>query len=112
VKCKRTCKAEQSEQEKRIHEAALDKMRELQQKEYNNLCERMQSGNEFKFEEFLEMVERMRKPFVVEVEGHEVSLMQDDCTIMMESAAVRAITDSLFFTKDTQDKTNQNEQNK
>jgi len=39
VKCKRTCKAEQSEQEKQIHEAALDKMHELQQREYNNLCE-------------------------------------------------------------------------
>jgi len=33
------CKAEQSEQEKQIHEAALDKMRELQQREYNSLCE-------------------------------------------------------------------------
>jgi len=112
AKRKRTRKAEQSEREKRIHAAALDKMRELQQKEYNNLCERMQSGNEFKFEEFLEMVKQMRKPFVVEVEGHEVSLTQDDCAIMMESSAVQAITDSLFFTKDTQDKTNQNEQNK
>ncbi len=88
AKCKRAHKAEQSEQEKQIHEAALDKMHELQQREYNNLCEQMQSGNEYKFEEFLEMVKWMWKPFVTEVEGHEVSLMQDDCAIMMESFSV------------------------
>ncbi len=58
------------------------------------------------------MVELMQKPFVAEVEGHEVSLTQDNCAIMMESSAVRAITDSLFFAKDTQDKTNQTQQNK
>jgi len=38
--------------------------------------------------------------------------MQDDCAIMMESSAVRAITDLLFFAKDMQDKTNQTQQNK
>jgi len=54
----------------------------------------------------------MRKPFVAEVEGHEVSLTQDDCAIMMESSTVRVITDLLFFAKDTQDKTNQTQQNK
>jgi len=106
VKCKRAHKAEQSEQEKQIHEAALDKMCELQQREYNNLCEQMQSRNEYKFEEFLEMVVWMQKPFVAEVEGHGVSLMLDNCAIMMESSTVQAITDPLFFTKDMQDKTN------
>jgi len=56
------------------------------------------------------MIDQMQKPFVAEVEGHEVSLMQDDCVIMMEASSVRAITDSLFFAKgkpNAQDKSNE-----
>jgi len=50
------------------------------------------------------MIDRMRKPFVCQVEGHEVSLTQDDCAIMMETSAVRAITDSLFLAREKQNK--------
>jgi len=42
----------------------------------------------------------MRKPFVCQIEGHEVSLAQDDCAIMMETSAVWAITQSLFIGQD------------
>ncbi len=108
AKRKRARKAEQVSKEKRIREQGLEKLRELELKEYNNLREKFESGEGYRFEEFLDMIDRMRKPFVAQVEGHEVSLSQDDCAIMMETSVVRSITNSLFLVKDMQDKTSQN----
>jgi len=86
-------------------------LREVELSEYNNLKIRFQSGEDYRFEEFLEMIDWMRKPFVTEVEGHEVSLTQNDCTIMMESSAVQKIMDLLFLRKvHALDKTLQNKQ--
>ena len=78
-------------------------------KEYNNLHAKIESGEGYQFEEFLEMMDWMRKPFVCQIEGHEVSLTQDDCAIMMETSALRAITESLFSGKE---KENEQQQNK
>ncbi len=108
AKKKRARKEEQVNKEKKIREVGLQKLREVELKEFNNLCERFKSEEGYQFEEFLDMIDRMRKPFVTEVEGHEVSLTQDDCAIMMETSAVRAITTSLFLGKETQDKNSQN----
>jgi len=108
AKRKRARKAEQVSKEKRIREQGLDKLWERELTEYNNLCEKFQSGEGYQFEEFLDMIDWMRKPFVTQVEGHEVSLSQDGCAIMMETSCVRAITNSLFLRKDMQDKTPQN----
>jgi len=99
AKQKRARKAEQVEREKRIREKGIEKLRELENKEYRNLCEKFQSGNEYPFKEFLEMIDRMRKPFVCQIEGHEVSLAQDDCAIMMETSAVWAITIPVYWTR-------------
>jgi len=74
----------------------------IEYEEYNKMCERYKSGVVFQFEEFLDMINGMRKPLVCQMEGHEVSLMQDDCAIMMEALAVCAITDSLFVDKEKQ----------
>jgi len=102
AKRKRTHQTEQFEKEKKIREKGLEKLREIEYQEYNNLCERFKSGEAFQFEEFLAMVDRIRKPLVCQIEGHEVSLMQDDCAIMMETLAVHAIIDSLFVEKEMQ----------
>jgi len=56
------------------------------------------------------MINRMRKPLVCQIEGHEVSLTQDDCAIMMEASTVHAITDSLFIDREKQNV--QQQQNK
>jgi len=56
----------------------------------------------YEFEEFLDMVDLMQKPFVCQMDGHEVLLTQDDCTILMETSAVKAITESLFAGKEKQ----------
>jgi len=71
-------------------------LHEIKQDEYNNMCKKFKSGDGFCFEEFLKMIDRMRKPFVCQIDGHEVSLTQDDCAIMMETSTICAITDSLF----------------
>jgi len=108
AKQKRARKAEQLEREKRIQKTGMEKLREQEFQEYNNIREKFESGGEYKFEEFLEMIDRLRKPFVCQVEGHEVSLAQDDCAIMMETSTVRAITQSLFVGKEKQSGENQN----
>jgi len=46
---------------------------------------------------------------VCQIEGHEVSLTQVDCTIMMESSAIWAITESLFASKEKRKGENTNE---
>ncbi len=79
-------------------------------KEYNNLHAKIESGEGYQFEEFLEMMDWMRKPFVCQIEGHEVSLMQDDCTIMMETSALCVITETLFSGKEKENEQQQNKQ--
>jgi len=46
------------------------------------------------------MVDLMQRLFVCQIDGHEVLLTQDDCNIMMETSAVKAITESLFSGKE------------
>jgi len=77
--------------------------------------QKFESGEGFQLEEFLELLDRMQKPFVSEIEGHEVSLTQDDCAIMMETSALRAITQTLFVEKEKcceNSNLNQQQQNK
>jgi len=102
AKQKHVWKAEKSEQPKRICEQGLQKQQELKQAEYNKLCEIFKSGQPYQFEQFLEMANLLQKPFVCKIEGHEVSLTQEDCTIMMEWLAIWAITESLFSGKEKQ----------
>jgi len=83
AKQKRACKAKQFEREKRIWETGLEKICKLEFQEYNKIHERFESGDGYKIEEFVDMSDHMRKPFVCHVEGHEVSLTQDNCAIMM-----------------------------
>ncbi len=57
----------------------------------------------------------MQKPFVSNIKGHEVSVTQDDCAIMMESSAVHAIMQTLFVGKEKcceDSNGNQQQQNK
>ncbi len=100
AKQKRARQGEQKEQEKQIIEKGLEKLCDVEFSEYNKMREKFESGQGFQFEEFLELLERMRKPFVAQIEGHEVSLTQDDCAIMMETSALRAITETLFVGKE------------
>jgi len=64
AKQKRTHQTEQFEKEKKIREKGLEKLREIEYQEYNNLCERFKSGKAFQFEEFLAMVDQIRKPLL------------------------------------------------
>ena len=64
------------QREKRIWEIGLAKLREAELKEYNNLHAKIESGEGYQFEEFLEMMDWMRKPFICQIKGHEVSLTQ------------------------------------
>jgi len=88
--------SEKLQKEKDIHKKAKEQLRQLEQSEFNNILAIVRSGNEYCFEDFLEMLDKMRKPFVCFVDGHEVSIMQDDSAIMMERCIMKEITDLLF----------------
>jgi len=45
------------------------------------------------------MVDQIQKPFTCFIKGHEVSIMQDDCTIMLEKYVMKEIIDLLFHNK-------------
>jgi len=115
AKQKKACKGEQITLEKKICEKGCEQLRDIEYKEYNNMQQKFESGEGFQFEEFLDLLDRMRKPFVSEIEGHEVSLTQDDCAIMMETSALHAITQTLFVEKEKcceNSNSNQQQQNK
>jgi len=111
AKQKRVRKVEKMQKEKIICEKGLQKRREVELEQYQNLCKRFESGAApYAFEEFLDLVDLMRKPFVCQIDGHEVSLTQDDCTIMMETSCVKAITESLFAGKEKRKSESNNSQ--
>jgi len=95
------------EQERIICEKGLQKWHEFELAEYNNLCKKIESSEPYEFKRFLEMVDLLCRPFVCQIDGHEVSLTQDDSTIMMEKSTIRAITESLFDGKEKQKCQNQ-----
>jgi len=64
TKRKRAHKADQHEKEKIICDTGLAKLREVELSEYNNLKTRFQSGKDYQFEEFLEMIDRIWKPLL------------------------------------------------
>jgi len=66
AKQKRACRAENIEKEKTIREKGLERRHEVELEQYNNLCKRFESGAAlYKFEEFLDLVDLIRKPFFV-----------------------------------------------
>jgi len=74
----------------------MEEQHKFERKEYDDILNVIKAGNEYSFENFLAMVDRIRKPFTCFIEGHEVSITQDDAAIMMEKSVMKEITDSLF----------------
>jgi len=60
------------------------------------------------------MVDLECKPFVSQIDGHDMLLSQNGCTIMMENSVMKAITESLFAGKEKRKGPSQdvNQQNK
>jgi len=96
AKQKRARRSEKIQKEQSIRERAMEEQRKFECKEYDDILNVIKAGNEYSFENFLAMVDRIRKPFTCFIEGHEVSITQDDAAIMMEKSVMKEITDSLF----------------
>jgi len=96
AKQKRARQSEKLQKEKAIREKAMEELRIFERKEFDNIVTIIRSGNEYRFEDFLGLVDRIRKPFTCFVEGHEVSITQDDSAIMMEQSVLKEITKNLF----------------
>jgi len=110
AKQKRARMSERMQKEKDIHEKAKEEQRHFERIEFENILTVMKSDKEYCFEDFLEMVDRIRKPFVCFIEGHEVSITQDDSAIMMERSVMKDITDSLFHGQKRFNSGSENEQ--
>jgi len=96
AKMKRARMLEKLQKEEMLHEKAMEELRKFERKEFDNIVTIMQSGSEYRFEDFLEMVDRIRKPFTCFIDGHEVSITQDDSAIMMEKSIMKEIGEALF----------------
>jgi hypothetical protein len=55
----------------------------------------VQSERACTFEEFSALLDRVRKPFTVEVENRDVTVMESDIAIMLEEYMIKAIGDML-----------------
>jgi len=100
AKQKRARLSEKLQKEQAIRERAREEQRNFERKEYENILTVMKSGNEYNFDDFLAMIDRIQKPFTCFINGHEVSITQDDAAIMMEKSVMKEITDSLFHAGD------------
>jgi len=79
-----------------LHETAIEELCKFERKEFEIIVTVMQSGSKYHFEDFLEMVDQIQKPFTCFIDGHEVSITQDDSAIMMEKSVMKEIGEALF----------------
>jgi hypothetical protein len=56
----------------------------------------MESSDEYRFEDFLALIERIWKPFVCTIQDREVSVTETDASIMMANSTMVAIEGVLF----------------
>jgi hypothetical protein len=57
------------------------------------------SERAYTFEEFSALLDRVRKPFTMEIENRDVTVTESDSAIMLEESAVKAIGDILVTKK-------------
>jgi hypothetical protein len=86
-------------QELKLAEIARERRRESEKKEYKNIVEIFRSGRTYQYDEFKEMLEKMRKPFSCTIEGRDVSVNEADAAIMMEKLALDEISKILVSNK-------------
>jgi hypothetical protein len=82
---------------------ARERRRELDRSEYNNIQEIVRSGRTYEWQEFSDLLERMRKPFSCSVDGRDVTVTEADAAIMMEKSALDGISKILVSNKRTAD---------
>jgi len=99
AKQKRARLSEKFEREQIIHQKAMEELHKFEKKEFENIVSITKSGSEYRFKDFLEMVDRIRKPFTCFIEGHEVSITQDDCAFMLEKSVMKKSQIHCFMVK-------------
>jgi len=80
----------------------MEEQHKFECKEYDDMLTAIKADTEYTFNNFLGMVDHIQKPFTCFIEGHEVSIMQDDAAIMMEKSVMKEITDFLFHAGEKQ----------
>ena len=94
---KRKRKLEQELKEKELKEHAGEKRHESDLEEYNKLTKAFQGGY-MNFEYFKKLVERLRAPFVTDIDGTTVALdKENNCSVMLRQSALEHITNKIFI---------------
>jgi hypothetical protein len=95
AKEKRKRQAESRKKEKELAELAREKRKADERSEFENILTIVNSGRAHTFEEFSALLSRVRKPFTVELENRNVTVIESDAAVMSEESAVKAIGNML-----------------
>jgi hypothetical protein len=103
-KCERA--REQVLLEEDLKKEAQEERMEGDRKEFETMCKQIvrfveTKGKlkEFNFEMYLRMVERLRAPFKMEIDGHSVTVSAADTTIMLKHTAIATIKKQIIGEK-------------
>jgi hypothetical protein len=99
AKEKRKRQAESRKKEKELAELARERRKADERCEFENLLTIVNTERAYTFEEFSALLNRVRKPFTVELENGNVTMTESDAAIMLEESAVKAIGDILVTKK-------------
>jgi hypothetical protein len=99
AKNKRMRKKEARAEEIKLAEIARERRRVLERTEYNNILEIFRSKRTYEWEEFRDMLDRMRKPFSCNIEGRDGTGTEADAAIRMEKSALDEISKILVSNK-------------
>jgi hypothetical protein len=105
AKNKRMRQKEAREQESKLAAIARERREALEKEEYKKIIEIFASGRTYEWNEFQNLLERMRKPFSCSVNGRDVTVTEVDAAIMMEGSALEEIGKILVSNKRANDNT-------
>jgi hypothetical protein len=108
AKEKRERQAELRKKETEPAELSREKGQEGEWGEYENLLAIMNSGRSYAFEEFSALLNRIQKPFNIELDNGNVTVRESDAAIMLEESAMKAIGDMLVRKTKKQGNANDN----
>jgi hypothetical protein len=99
AKNKQMQRKETRAEETKLANIARERRRELEQEEYNNIVDIFESGCTYKWQEFRDLLDRMREPFSCSVDGRDVTVTKADAAITMKKSALDEISQILVSNK-------------
>jgi hypothetical protein len=89
--------SEQKMKEKEYIELGKVKQKEEEHKEFEKLKARIESGEDYDFSDFQQLLVRMRAPFSCDIDGVNIQVSPDSAAVMFDKAALGAMKKVLVF---------------